>query len=170
MLAVRTPATCVSVTDPARTPRALIRELSWTGGFLDEVTIPLSEELSAFIGGPGTGKSTAIESLRYAMGIEPIGASALADHREVVKDVLKTGTIVRVTVETAKPTPQTYTIERLVNDLPVVRDASGSTTNLKPEDIVPRVEIFRSARACGACQRPREGRHHAPALHRFRWP
>lgn len=142
MLAVRTPATRVSVTDPARTSRAVIRELSWTGGFLDEVTIPLSEELSAFIGGPGTGKSTAIESLRYALGIEPIGASALADHRAIVKDVLKTGTIVKVRVETAKPAPHTYTIERLVNDVPVVRDASGSATNLKPEDIVPRVEIF----------------------------
>jgi ABC-type cobalamin/Fe3+-siderophores transport system ATPase subunit len=142
MLAVRTPATRVSVTDPAGTPRAIIRELSWTGGFLDEVTIPLSEELSALIGGPGTGKSTAIESLRYALDIEPIGSSAISDHSEIVKDVLKSGTIVKVTVETVTPTPHTYTIERLVNDVPVVRDASGSTTNFKPEDILPRVEIF----------------------------
>nr|WP_198950221.1 hypothetical protein [Kineosporia sp. A_224] len=142
MLAVRTPSTRVSVSDPAGTSRTVIRELSWTGGFLDEVTIPLSDELSAFIGGPGTGKSTAIESLRYALDIEPIGAAALADHAAIVKDVLKSGTIVKVTVETANPTPHTYTIERLVNDVPIVRDASGSATNLKPEDIVPRIEIF----------------------------
>ena len=142
MLAVRTPTTRVSVSDPESLPRARIRELSWTGGFLDQVTIPLSDELSAFIGGPGTGKSTAIESLRYALGLEPIGAAALADHRAIVQDVLKTGTIVKVTVETAKPTPRTYTIERLVNDVPIVRDASGSTTNFKPEDVLPRVEIF----------------------------
>src|SRR3546814_12178676 len=68
---------------------------------------------------------------------------SLVDHRAIVKDVLKTGTIVKVTVETAKPTPHTYTIERLVNDVPIVRDASGSATNLKTEDIVPRGEIFR---------------------------
>src|SRR3546814_17233226 len=92
MLAIRTPTTRVSVTDPTGTSRALIRELSWTGGFLDEVAIPLSEELTAFIGGPGTGKSTAIESLRYALGLEPIGAAALVDHPAIVKDVLKTGT------------------------------------------------------------------------------
>jgi hypothetical protein len=49
---------------------------------------------------------------------------------------------VKVAVETAKPTPHTYTIERLVNDVPVVRDASGSATNFKSEDVVPRVEIF----------------------------
>lgn len=141
-LAVRTPITRVSVRDPAGIPRAVIRDLSWTGGFLDEVKIPLSDELSAFIGGPGTGKSTAIESLRYVLGIEPIGVAALADHRAIVKDVLKTGTIVKVTVDTAKPTPHTYTIERLVNDVPVVRDASGSVTSLKPADILPRVEVF----------------------------
>src|SRR3546814_13951818 len=136
MLAIRTPPTRVSVTDPTGTSRALIRELSWTGGFLDAVAIPLSEELTAFIGGPGTGKSTAIESLRHALGIEPIGAAALVDHRAIVKDVLKTGTIVKVTVETAKPTPHTYTIERLVNDVPIVRDASGSATNLPRKGVV----------------------------------
>src|SRR5699024_9988024 len=43
MLALRTPTTRVSVNDPTRTPRAVLRELSWTGGFLDAVKIPLSE-------------------------------------------------------------------------------------------------------------------------------
>lgn len=141
-LAVRTPATRVSLTDPTGVQRAVLREVSWRGGFLDDVTIPLSSELSAFIGGPGTGKSTAIESIRYALGLEPIGGATLADHRAIVKDVLKSGTIVRVKVTTASPTRQTYTIERLVNDPPVVRDASGSATSLKPEDILPSVEIF----------------------------
>lgn len=154
MLAVRTPTTRVSVTDPTGTPRAIIRGLSWTGGFLDEVTIPLSEELTAFIGGPGTGKSTAIESLRYALGIEPIGGAAIADHSSIVKDVLKTGTIVKVTVETAKPTPRTYTIERLVHDIPIVRDASGSATNLKPEDVIPHVEIFGQHELAGLANDP----------------
>lgn len=141
-LAVRTPVTRVSVTDPAGTPRAFIRELSWTGGFLDGVTIPLSAELSALIGGPGTGKSTTIESLRYVLGIEPIGEAASADHRDIIQDVLKSGTIVKIIVETTNPTPHEYTIERLVNDVPLVRDADGKATNLKPEDIVPGVEIF----------------------------
>lgn len=59
-LAVRTPATRVSHSDPAATPRALIREISWTGGFLDNVTVPVSEDLTALIGGRGTGKSTVI--------------------------------------------------------------------------------------------------------------
>lgn len=141
-LAVRTPATRVSHADPAATPRALIREISWTGGFLDSVTVPISDDLTALIGGRGTGKSTVIESLRFALGIDPIGEDAIADHKAIVKDVLKSGTIVRVTVESPKPTPRRYTIERVVNQPPLVKDASGTATNQRPEDVMPKVEIF----------------------------
>lgn len=140
--AVRTPETRVKLEDPAATPRVLLREISWTGGFLDQVTIPLSEDLTALIGGRGTGKSTAIESLRFALGITPIGKQAAEDHKLIVKDVLKSGTIVKVLVETALPTLQRFTVERVVNELPVVKDASGTTTSQRPEDILPRVEIF----------------------------
>lgn len=140
--AVRTPETRVSLDDPAATPRVLLREISWTGGFLDQVTIPLSADLTALIGGRGTGKSTAIESLRFVLGINPIGKQAADDHKLIVKDVLKSGTIVKVVVEAALPTPQLFTIERVVNELPVVKDASGTATSQRPEDVLSRVEIF----------------------------
>lgn len=83
-LAVRTPVTRVAVTNPSATPRAIIREVSWTGGFLDGVTLPLADDLTTLIGGRGTGKSTVVESLRYALGIEPIGEAAKQDHEGVV--------------------------------------------------------------------------------------
>lgn len=141
-LAVRTPATRVSLTDPAATPRALIRSVSWTGGFLDNVELPISGELSALIGGRGTGKSTVIESLRFALGIDPIGKESTAEHKAIVKEVLKSGTIVRVQVETPYPTPRRYTIERAVNEPPVVKDSSGAPTKQRPADILPKVEVF----------------------------
>lgn len=140
--AVRTPETRVSLDDPAATPRVLLREVSWTGGFLDQVTIPISGDLTALIGGRGTGKSTVIESLRFVLGINPIGKQAVDDHRLIVKDVLKSGTIVKVVVQTTLPTPQLFTVERVVNELPVVKDASGMATSQRPEDVLPRVEIF----------------------------
>lgn len=140
--AVRTPETRVSLRDPEAKPRVLLRQISWTGGFLDKVTIPLSEDLTTFIGGRGTGKSTAIESLRFALGIDPIGKQVKDDHKLIVRDVLKSGTIVKVFVETAKPTPQRFTIERVVNEPPVVKDASGTATNQRPEDVLPHVEIY----------------------------
>lgn len=141
-LAVRTPQTRVSLTDPTGTPRTLLREISWTGGFLDGVSIPISSDLTALIGGRGTGKSTVIESLRYALGLTPIGKDAIGDHKSIVDKVLRSGTIVKVDVEVVAPTPRRFTIERVVPNPPVVRDSSGTATNQLPVDVAGLVEIF----------------------------
>jgi hypothetical protein len=141
-LAVRTPETRVALSDPASTPRTLLRDISWTGGFLDGVTIPISTDLTALIGGRGTGKSTVIESLRYALGLTPIGDDSTKDHKAIVDKVVRSGTIIKVKVDTVSPTPRSFTIERVVPDPPVVRDASGIATNLQPSDVVDLVEVF----------------------------
>ena len=141
-LAVRTPETRVSLEDPAIEARPTLKEISWVGGFLDGVTIPLSTDLTTLIGGRGTGKSTAIESLRFVLGLTPIGAEAKRDHDDIVSGVLKSGTVVKLLVETASPSVRTFTIERSVNNLPVVKDESGTATNLRPVDVIANVEIF----------------------------
>lgn len=141
-LAVRTPETRVSLDDPAIEARPTLKEISWVGGFLDGVTIPLSTDLTTLIGGRGTGKSTAIESLRFVLGLTPIGAEAKRDHDGIVSGVLKSGTVVKLLVETTSPSVRTFTIERSVNNLPVVKDESGTATNLRPVDVIANVEIF----------------------------
>lgn len=140
--ALRTPATRVSVTDPASTSRVLLREISWAGGFLNGQVIPLAEDLTALIGGRGTGKSTMIESLRYVLDIPPIGAVAKKDHEDVIKSVVHTATTISLVVDVTLPEPARYTIERTVPDPAVVKDASGTVTSLKPRDIVGNLEIF----------------------------
>jgi hypothetical protein len=52
---------------PKSIPR--IRGITMTGGFLDSEAIHFSDNLNCFIGGRGTGKSTAIRSLAYCFGI-----------------------------------------------------------------------------------------------------
>lgn len=141
-IAIRTPETRVALIDPKEETRPLLKEISWVGGFLDGVTIPLSSDLTALIGGRGTGKSTAIESLRYVLGLTPIGVSAKADHDAIVSGVLRAGTVVKLRVEATSPRPQAFTIERSVNNTSVVKDASGTVTSLQPEDVVGEVEIF----------------------------
>src|SRR5690606_3238821 len=47
--------------------------IGWQGGFLDGLGLHLNENLNVLVGGRGTGKSTVIESIRYALGIEPLG-------------------------------------------------------------------------------------------------
>lgn len=141
-LAVRTPETRVALSNPSSNPRTLIREISWTGGFLDGVTIPISSDLTALIGGRGTGKSTVIESLRYALGLSPIGGEAAKDHKSIVDNVVRSGTIIKVAVETVTPSPRSFTIQRVVPDPPVVLDASGTATNQTPLDVIGQVEVF----------------------------
>ena len=141
-IAVRTPETRIALADPKEETRPRLKEISWVGGFLDGVTIPLSPDLTALIGGRGTGKSTAIESLRYVLGLTPIGVSAKADHEAIVSSVLRAGTVVKLTVEATSPRVQTFTIERSVNNTPVVKDASGTVTSLQPADVIGDVEIF----------------------------
>jgi len=141
-LAIRTPETRTSLTKPAIESRPVLKEISWVGGFLDGVTIPLSTDLTTLIGGRGTGKSTAIESLRFVLGLSPIGVEAKRDHEAIVSGVLKAGTVVKLVVEATSPAARTFVIERSVNNVPVVKDESGSVTRLQPIDVIPNVEIF----------------------------
>lgn len=141
-LAVRTPETRVSLDDPRSEPRSLIKCVSWEGGYLDGVTVPISEDLTALIGGRGAGKSTVIESIRYALDIQPISAQMIKEHKAIVDQVLKAGTIVRVEVESISPVVKKYIIQRQVPEAPVVLDSAGVRTNLTPVDAIGAVEVF----------------------------
>lgn len=140
--AVRTPRTRVRREDPASTSRVLLRELSWVGGFLNGQSLQFSDDLTALIGGRGTGKSTAIESLRYVLELDPIGEDARRDHELMIKNVVRTATTISLTVDVASPTPARYVIERTVPNPAIVRDASGTVTSQRPKDIVGSLEIF----------------------------
>ncbi|GMA35600.1 hypothetical protein [Demequina litorisediminis] len=140
--ALRTPETRVSVTDPSSRSRVLLREISWTGGFLDGQKVPLAEDLTTVIGGRGTGKSTLVESIRYVLGIAPIGSAAQKDHSDVIKNVVQTATRISLAVDVFSPEPGRFTIERTVPDPPIVRDAAGTATSQMPRDIVGSLEIF----------------------------
>ena len=141
-LAVRTPETRISLSDPQSTPRARIKNVSWVGGYLDEVILPISSDLTALIGGRGAGKSTVIESLRYALDLQPISVQMGKDHKSIIDSVLHVGTIVCVEVESVSPTPASFTIQREVNHRPVVLDANGERTSLAPSDVIGSVEVF----------------------------
>lgn len=141
-LAVRTPETRVSLDDPQSKPQPRIKSVSWVGGYFDGVTVPISSDLTALIGGRGAGKSTVIESIRYALEIQPISAQMVRDHKAIVEQVLNVGTVVRVEVESVAPTLQSYTIQREVPHPPVVLDSAGIRTNLAPADVIGAVEVF----------------------------
>ena len=116
--------------------------LAWEGGFLDGETVCLNPNLNVLIGGRGAGKSTIVESLRYVLGLDPIGEEARKAHEGIVHQVLRGGTKVSLRARCYHPARREYLIERTVANPPVVRDESGRVSNLLPEEVLPRVEVY----------------------------
>lgn len=141
-LAVRTPGTRVALERPEISSRPTIREVTCLGGFLDNVTIPFASELTAIIGGRGTGKSTLIESIRFALDLHPLGKEAAKEHQGMISHVLGPGAIVSIVVGVSEPFPMEYTIRRAVGERPVVMDSAGTVLKMVPADVIEEVEIF----------------------------
>ncbi len=128
--------------DPLPEPHAEFIAMAWEGGFLDGTRLHFNGNLNVLVGGRGTGKSTVIESLRYALAIDPIGEEANKAHQGVLKHVLKSGTKVSLLVRSHHPAKHDYTIERTIPNPPVVKDELGDVLDLSPRDVVPGVEVF----------------------------
>jgi energy-coupling factor transporter ATP-binding protein EcfA2 len=141
-LAFRTPETRVTRTDPADCAHARIIGICWEGGFLDGVKIRFNESFNVLIGGRGSGKSTVIESLRYALGIEPLAQISKVEHAAMVKHVLGAGTKIRLEIQIRTPATARYTVERLIGAKPVVRDSTGGLLQSAPSDLLRGTEVY----------------------------
>ena len=128
--------------EPVPEEHGEIVALAWEGGFLDGAAIHFNPNLNVLVGGRGTGKSTIVESLRYALGLEPVGEDARRAHEGIVGQVLRSGTKVSLLIRSYRPAEREYRIERTVPNPPVVRDASGQISKLLPEVVLPRVEVY----------------------------
>ena len=128
--------------DPEPEEHAELVSLAWEGGFLDGTAIHFNQNLNVLVGGRGAGKSTIVESLRYALDLEPIGEEARKVHQGLIHHVLRSGTKISLYVRSYHPVEHGYLIERTVPNPPVVRDESGQISTLSPRDILPRVEIY----------------------------
>ena len=117
--------------------------MSWQGGFLDGVQVRFNQNLNVLVGGRGSGKSTVVESLRYVLGLEPLGEEARTSHTGIVRKVLASGTKVSLVVRSHRPNPLDYRIERTIPHLPVVRnDGTGEVLSVTAADVFPGVGIY----------------------------
>jgi DNA repair ATPase RecN len=117
--------------------------LTWeTEGFLKGAAIHFNSNLNVLVGGRGTGKSTVIESIRAVLALDPIGDEARKEHEGIVRHVLKSGTKISLLVRARRPAVREYRIERTIPNPPLVRDDKGEVSNLSPQDVLPRVEVF----------------------------
>ncbi|NNJ84488.1 MAG: histidinol-phosphatase, partial [Gammaproteobacteria bacterium] len=109
----------VSATQPEHHKHSHILSVSFDGGMLDGQTIRLSSELNTLIGIRGSGKSSILEAIRYALDI-PFGEKALDTgyKTNLVDHVLGSGG--KVTVWAMDQWGQHYDIRRINREGPDV--------------------------------------------------
>ncbi len=114
-----------------------------TGGYLDGVKIRLSDHLNTAIGGRGTGKSTLLECVRYALDLEHKGTDAGKQGARIVKENLGPAGTVTLQVVSAANRGKRYRVVRRYGEPPRVVDGSGDVSTLHPSrDLLPGVEFY----------------------------
>ncbi|MEK7756208.1 MAG: AAA family ATPase, partial [Planctomycetota bacterium] len=116
--------------------------LAWEGGFLDGAAVHFNPNLNVLVGGRGAGKSTVVESIRSVLALDAVGDEARKAHEGIVRHVLKSGTKISLLVRAHRPAVREYRIERTIPNPPLVRDDQGEVSNLSPQDVLPRVEVY----------------------------
>lgn len=120
-----------------------IERIRFVGGYLDGVDIEFSAHLNALIGGRGTGKSTLLECIRFAMGLRPFGQSAQRQHEAVIKANLGSERgRVELVVRSATMHGRRFRITRRYGDQPAVLDDPGEVSPHQPQDLLPGLELF----------------------------
>lgn len=104
-----------------------LRRLTIIGGFLDGVDIEFAPGLNCIIGGRGTGKTTILEFIRYALGQFPGDPNGRRSIESLVNGNLGGGRI-RLAIETKEGL--TYTVSRTTGEEPVVLDSKGNPTDI----------------------------------------
>ncbi len=120
-----------------------ILSLAVAGGFLDGTRLEFSDGLNCIIGGRGTGKTTALEFIRYILGMMPDAADSRPRSKAIeghVRGNLGSGTI-HLEVETRHGTR--YRAERPWGDDLQVLDSDGEPIPVSLDrDLVFKADIY----------------------------
>ncbi len=110
-------------------------------GYLEKLDVSFSNHLNAIIGGRGTGKTTVIEFIRYALTNNPKGSDIEQKHQRLIKANLGE-TVAEIELKVYSYSFQKiFTIKRKFGEKPKVFDES-TESNFSPNDILPNIEIY----------------------------
>jgi hypothetical protein len=111
--------------------------IKWDEGFLGGTSVHLNDNLNCFVGGKGTGKSTALETLRHGFDLKPRTPEGIRQYEGLLKETFKAGSKVSVLIECHDPQPTRYIIERISPYPPAVKRENGEgIQGVKPCDLL----------------------------------
>ncbi|AST90040.1 MULTISPECIES: TrlF family AAA-like ATPase [Sutcliffiella] len=120
-----------------------INKIEVFGGYLDGMSVDLSRNLNTTIGGRGTGKSTLLELVRYALDLEPKSNDSKKYFSELIKSNLGLDNgRVELHVTSYHRYGQEYKVIKRYGDPTVVKNIDDSVSNLTVKDILPHIEIY----------------------------
>ena len=122
--------------------QSAIRNLKVFGGYLDGLNIDFSDNLVTIIGGRGTGKSTIINFIRYALDMPPKEKQRRKDYDEMIEHNLGANSRVELVVESNAQLGRIYKSIKRYNTNHVIEDSNGMVSRLRINDIIPRIEIY----------------------------
>lgn len=103
-----------------------INSIAFKGGKLDSVRIPFSNGLNTLIGIRGSGKSSILESIRYALDLD---ANIDKDYKEnLVKNTLGSGG--EISLDIIDKFGKHYEVRRLMNEQPSILDYNGNEVGI----------------------------------------
>ena len=121
-------------------PYSFIRSIAWEGaGFFRDGTLAFSKNLNAVIGGRGTGKSTLIESIRFALDLPSKGEKKQLE--ALCRQNLGNAKVL-LEVISKSHYGNRYTISRRYGERPEVINEQGEPSHLTPTDLLPSIELL----------------------------
>lgn len=124
--------------DKPKTTHGYIKSISFVGGRLDGTTIELSPELNTFIGIRGSGKSSALEVLRYALDLKP---SCDVEYKNKLVDITL-GSGGQVIVKVVDKYENEYEIRRIVKEKTSIVDANDKDLGISIDTILHNILYF----------------------------
>lgn len=120
-----------------------IERIVFKRGYLEDLELNLSPNLNAVVGGRGTGKSTLIEAIRYALQVVPTNEDAQRAHNQIIDaNFAKEKAGIEITLTSFQQNCERYVISRYHGDPAKVLDEHGKVLQLSPKDVLPSAEVY----------------------------
>lgn len=119
--------------------RHQLLSLSVIGGFLDGQQFNFHRDLNTVIGARGTGKTTVLELVRYAMDALPADPAERKRVEDLVLRNLRGG---RVDLSVRTKDGMAYTVSRAPGEDPIISTADGTVTEMTVRSGLFRLDVF----------------------------